>query len=97
MLIRETKERINKTEQDWEPGQVEIRYVGHHARTGAVTSLTLQGVKIGSCPERLPDDVRWMVRTERSTVAASTKISRHATHISETKKCRQQASYLAKR
>ena len=49
------QERINRPKQDCEPRLVEVRYVVHHARTGAVMGLTSAVVKIGSFRERFPE------------------------------------------
>ena len=38
---------------------IEVRYVGHHARTGSVMGLTSEGVKLGSAVKRLPESQRW--------------------------------------
>ena len=51
--------RSQQTETRWEPRVIEVRYAGHHARTGAVIDLTSAGVKVGSCPQRFPDNTRW--------------------------------------
>ena len=59
MFVREARERIDRPKQDCEPRLIEVRYVGHHARTGAVIGLTPAGVKVGSCPKRFLENTRW--------------------------------------
>ena len=54
VFIKEAKERAGRPKRDWEPRMIPVRYVGHHARTGAVIGLTSQGVRIGQVARRLP-------------------------------------------
>ena len=59
IFIKENRARPNN--KSWEPKMVEIRYVGHHARTGSVIGLTSEGVKCGSAVKRLPEGERWSI------------------------------------
>ena len=59
MFVHETRGRIHKPKQDWEPRPAAVRSAGHHAGTGAVIGLTLAGVKVGSCPRRFSKNTRW--------------------------------------
>ena len=57
--IKEAAERIGRPKRDWEPRLVEVRYMGHHARTGSIIGLSPEGVKIGSGVRRMPISERW--------------------------------------
>ena len=57
IFIREAKER--RVKRDWEVKLTEVRYIGHHARTGTVMGLSAEGVKVGSAVKRLPEAQRW--------------------------------------
>lgn len=59
VYIKEAKERAGRPKMDWEPRMVPVRYVGHHARTGAVVGLSADGVKVGQVAKRLPTSERW--------------------------------------
>ena len=59
VFIKEAKERAGRPKRDWEPRMIAVRYVGHHARTGAVIGLTSQGVRVGQVAKRLPAAERW--------------------------------------
>jgi len=61
VFIKEAKERAGRPKRDWEPRMIPVRYVGHHARTGAVIGLTSQGVRVGQVAKRLPTAERWSV------------------------------------
>ena len=58
--IKEARERIGRARRDWEPQLIEVRYVGHHARSGSVMGLTEDGVKFGSGVKRLASGERWL-------------------------------------
>ena len=45
--------------RDWDPRNVEGRYVGHHWKTGAVLILTSDGLKHGTGGMKLPVEQRW--------------------------------------
>ena len=39
---------------------IEVRYMGHHARTGSVIGITKEGIKKGAGVKRLPLEERWI-------------------------------------
>jgi hypothetical protein len=60
VFIKEAKERgPGAKKRDWESRLIPVRYVGHHARTGAVMGLTEDGVKVGSGIKRVAVEDRW--------------------------------------
>ena len=56
--LKESRER-GTTKRDWEPRLIEARFVGQHARTGAMLGLTADGVIYGRLGRRLPAEERW--------------------------------------
>ena len=59
VMIKEAYERSAGPKRDWQARLVPVRYIGHHARTGAVMGLTPDGVKFGTGVSRLPETERW--------------------------------------
>ena len=58
--IKEAVERgSGAVKRDWEPRNVEGRYVGHHMQTGAVLIMTSEGIKHGLGGMQLPAEQRW--------------------------------------
>ena len=57
MFVREVMYRINRPRRDWEPRVIEVRSLGHYARTRAVIGLISAGV--GNFPGRFPEDTMW--------------------------------------
>ena len=45
--------------RDWEPRLIEARYLGQHARTGAMMGITADGIVCGRLGRRLPEAERW--------------------------------------
>ena len=63
-FMKEAKERgSGAVKRDWEPRLIEARYLGQHARTGAMTSVTADGFG-----RRSPK----AERSQRSAVGSST-------------------------
>ena len=60
VFIKEAKERGGVAKKDWEPRLLEARFVGQHARTGAILGLTPQGVIFGRLGRRVPEEERWI-------------------------------------
>ncbi|CAE7246360.1 HCN2, partial [Symbiodinium microadriaticum] len=63
VMIKEAYDRSSGPKRDWQARMIPGRYVGHHARTGAVMGLTSEGVKFGTGVSRLAASERWS--TER--------------------------------
>ena len=61
VFIKEAKERGGVAKKDWEPRLLEARFVGQHARTGAILGLTSQGVIFGRLGRRVPEEERWIL------------------------------------
>lgn len=59
VMIKEAYERSAGPKRDWQARMIPVRYVGHHARTGAVMGLTSEGVKFGTGVSRLSESERW--------------------------------------
>lgn len=59
LFIKEAVERSNKVKRDWEYKLVEVRFVGHHARSNAVLGLSSEGLKVGMAVKRLGIKERW--------------------------------------
>ena len=56
----EAKERgSGDVKKDWEPRLIEARHLGQHARTGAMTGITADGIVCGRLVRRLPEAERW--------------------------------------
>ena len=54
------KEAVHRRrKRDLEARMIEGRYIGHHARTGALLVITSDGVKKGASFRRLPEAERW--------------------------------------
>ena len=59
-FMKEAKERASgAVKRDWEPKLIEARYLGQHARTGAMMSITADGIVCGRRGSRLPEAERW--------------------------------------
>ena len=64
-FMKEAKERAS--------GAIEARYLGQHARTGAMMGTTADGIVCGRLGRRLPEAERWdLARSQRSTVELAT-------------------------
>ena len=59
VMIKEAFDRSSGPKRDWQARMIPVRYVGHHARTGAVMGLTSEGVKFGTGVSRLAASERW--------------------------------------
>ena len=57
--LREAVEREGKPKRDWEQKMIQVRYIGHHSRSGAILGLTPDGLRIGAAVRRLGEDLRW--------------------------------------
>ena len=58
--MKEAKERgSGGVKKDWEPRLTEARYLGQHARTGAMMGITADGIVCGRLRRRLPEAERW--------------------------------------
>ena len=57
--MREAVEKDGKPKRDWEQRMIEVRYVGHHSRSGAILGLTPDGLRVGAAVRRLGEDLRW--------------------------------------
>ena len=57
--MREAVEKDGKPKRDWEQRMIEVRYVGHHSRSGAILGLTPGGLRVGAAVRRLGEDLRW--------------------------------------
>ena len=58
--MKEAKERASgAVKRDWEPKLIEARYLGQHARTGAMIGITTDGIVYGRLGRRLPEAERW--------------------------------------
>ena len=55
-FMKEPKERASgAVKRDWKPRLIEAKYLGQHARTGAMTGITTDGVVCGlgvNCPKQ---------------------------------------------
>ena len=59
-FMKEAKEReAGAVKRDWEPRLIEARYLGQHARTGAMIGITADGIVCGRLGRRLPEAERW--------------------------------------
>ena len=59
-FMKEAKERASgAVKRDWEPRLIEARYLGQHARTGAMIGVTTDGIDCGRLGRRLPEAERW--------------------------------------
>ena len=57
--MQEAKERGSEAvKKDWEPGLMEARCLGQHARTGALIGITADGIVCGRLGRRLPEAER---------------------------------------
>ena len=45
--------------RDWQEKMVEVRFVGHHARSNAVLGISSEGLKVGMAAKRLSEKERW--------------------------------------
>ena len=55
-FMKEAKERASgAVKRDWEPSLIEAGYLGQHARTGAMTGNTTDGIVCGRLWRRLPE------------------------------------------
>ena len=60
LRMKEAKERASgAVKRDWEPRLIEARYLGQHARTGAMIGSTTDGIVCGRLGRRLPEAERW--------------------------------------
>ena len=60
-FMKEAKERASgAVKRDWEPRLIEARYLGQHARTGAMMGITADGIVSGRLGRRLPEAERWV-------------------------------------
>ena len=59
LFIKEAVERSNRPKRDWEFRMIEVRFVGHHARTNAVLGISSEGLKVGIAVKRLSEKERW--------------------------------------
>ena len=59
LFIKEAKERGTAAKKDWEARLLEARFVGQHARTGAIMGLTSEGIIYGRLGRRVPEEERW--------------------------------------
>ena len=58
--MKEAKERASgAAKRDWEPRLIEARYLGQHARKGAMIGITADGIVCGRLRRRLPEAERW--------------------------------------
>ena len=58
--MKEAKERGSRAvKRDWEPRLIEAKYLGQHARTGAMIGITADSIVCGRLGRRLPDAERW--------------------------------------
>ena len=58
--MKEAKERTSgAVKRHWEPRLIEARYLGQHARTGAMIRITTDGIVCGRLGRRLPEAERW--------------------------------------
>ena len=59
-FMKEAKERASgAVKRNWEPRLIEARYLGQHARTGAMIGITTDGLFCGRLGRRLPQPERW--------------------------------------
>ena len=59
-FMKEAKERgSGAAMKDWEPRLIEARYLGQHARTGAMIGITTDGTVYGRLRRRSPEAERW--------------------------------------
>ena len=59
-FMKEAKERASgAVKRGWEPKLIEARYLGQHARTGAVMGIAADGIVCGRLGRRLPEAERW--------------------------------------
>ena len=83
---KEAKERASgAAKRDWEPRLIEARYLGQHARTGAMMGIIADGIVCGRLGRRLPEAERWdqtggvlwdLRRTSVPGAAEATRIER---------------------
>ena len=59
VMMKAAYDRSSGPKRDWQARMIPVRYVGHHARTGAVMGLTSEGVKFGTGVSRLAASERW--------------------------------------
>ena len=59
-FLKEARERTATAKLDWQARALEARFVGQHARTGAMIGLTPDGVITGRLGKRLPESERWI-------------------------------------
>ena len=58
--MKEAKGRASgAVKRDWEPWLIEARYLGQHARTGAMIGITTDGIVCGRLGRRFPKAERW--------------------------------------
>ena len=59
-FMKGAKERgSGAVKRNWEPRLIETRYLGQHARTGAMIGITAVGIVCGRLGRRLPEAERW--------------------------------------
>ena len=73
-FMKEAKERASgAVKRDWEPRLIEARYLGQHARTGAMIGITTNGIvcgRLGRGSRTLGSDR--LARSQRSAVRLAT-------------------------
>ena len=57
--MREAVERQNRPKRDWEQRMIEVRYIGHHSRSGSILGLTSDGLRLGAAVRRVGEGLRW--------------------------------------
>ena len=71
-FMKEAKERgSGAVKRDWEPRLTEARYLGQHARTGAMIGITADGIVCGRLGRRLPEAERWDQTSWQEPVGSS--------------------------
>lgn len=58
LFIKEAVDK-GKLKRDWEEKMIEVRFVGHHARSNAVLGISSDGLKVGMAAKRLSEKDRW--------------------------------------
>ena len=75
--MKEARERgSGAVRREWEPRVIKARYLGQHARKGAMIGITTDGIVCGRLGRRLSEAERWdqtgLAGSHRSTVGSST-------------------------
>ena len=71
-FMKEAEERASgAVKRDWEPRLIEARYLGQHARTGAMIGITADGIVLSIARSRTLGSNR-MARSLRSVVGHAT-------------------------